>query len=61
MKRFFSSDVFCPDDFLPGAKNASFEFNATIDGASVFTESSTFTLASGSTLAALDVITLFQF
>ena len=42
-------------------KNASFEFNATIDGASVFTDSSTFTLASGSTLAALDVITLFQF
>ena len=42
-------------------KNASFEFNATIDNASVFTDSQTFTLANGDTLTAADIITLFQF
>ena len=42
-------------------KNASFEFNASIDNASVFTDTSTFTLSNGSTLSAADIITIFQF
>jgi len=42
-------------------KNTSFEFNATIDNASVFTDAQTFTLANGSTLTAADIITVFQF
>ena len=42
-------------------KNTSFEFNATIDNASVFTDAQTFTLANGSTLTTADIITVFQF
>jgi len=42
-------------------KNASFEFNATIDNASVFTDSQSFLLSNGENLASADTITLFQF
>ena len=42
-------------------KNADFEFNASIDNASVFTDSSSFTLSNGNTLTAADIITIYQF
>ncbi len=42
-------------------KNADFEFNASIDNASVFTDSSSFTLSNGTTLTAADIITIYQF
>ena len=41
--------------------NATFEFNSTLDNNKPFLDGRTFTLASGSTLANIDAITLFQF
>ena len=41
-------------------KNASFEFNSTLDNNKPFLDGRTFTLANGSSLANIDTITIFQ-
>jgi hypothetical protein len=42
-------------------KNATFEFNSTLDNNKPFLDGRTFTLANGSSLANIDDITIFQF
>ena len=42
-------------------KNATFEFNSTLDNNKPFLDGRTFTLADGNTLANLDDETIFQF
>jgi hypothetical protein len=42
-------------------KNATFEFNSTLDNNKPFLDGRTFTLADGNTLSNIDDITLFQF
>ena len=44
-----------------GTKNATFEFNSTLDNNKPFLDGITYTLADGSNLAQIDDITLFQF
>ena len=41
-------------------KNASFEFNSTLDNNKPFLDGRTFTLQNGSTLSNIDTITIFQ-
>ena len=41
-------------------KNATFEFNATLDNNKPFLDGRTFTLANGESLANIDIITIFQ-
>ena len=41
-------------------KNASFEFNSTLDNNKPFLDGRTFTIADGSTLSNIDAITIFQ-